>query len=320
MEDYPRNLMELESRFSTNEACRKYLAALRWPDGFVCPRCAHCGAWEKGTGFLECSTCHYQVSVTAGTIFERTRASLPVFFRAIGWVVAQKNGASALGLQRILGLGTYKTAWTWLHKIRHAMITPGHAELGGEIEVDETYLGGLEEGVSGRQTFKKALIAVAAQVDGKRIGRIRMRRIPDVGAASLMDFVEASIAPGSWVHTDGGSGYSGLAERGYDHKITVIKGSGQHAHDLLPRVHLVVSLLKRWIQGTHQGAISPDHLDGYLDEFVFRFNHRASGSRGKLFYRLLQNAMRAEPAPYKKIIKKIRADPEIKSRRRINGS
>lgn len=320
MEDYPRTLMELESRFSTEEACRGYLASLRWPDGFSCPRCAHRVAWEKSNHLLECAACHYQTSVTAGTIFDRTRSPLPVWFRAIWWVVTQKNGASALGLQRILGLGSYETAWTWLHKIRHAMVTPGRADLNGEIEVDETLLGGLEEGVSGRQTFKKALVVIAAQVDGKRIGRIRMRRIPDAGAKSLMNFISASIAPGSLIHTDAWSGYAGLTEKGYAHKVTNIKKAEVPAHELLPRVHLVASLLKRWIQGTHQGAISPEHIDSYLDEFTFRFNRRTSGSRGKLFYRLLQNAMSVAPAPYKQVIKGIRNKPELINRRRCNRS
>ena len=312
--------MELESRFSSEEACREYLTSLRWPDGFVCPHCKHPTAWEKGNGLLECAKCHYQTSVIAGTIFERTRTPLPVWFRAIWWVVTQKNGASALGLQRILGLGSYETAWTWLHKIRHAMATPGRAELDGEIEVDETFLGGLEEGVDGRETFKKALVVIAAQVDGKRIGRIRMRRIPDASGESLMGFITDSIVHGSLVHTDGWSGYAGLAEKGYDHRVTVVKHSGSTAHELLPRVHLVASLLKRWIQGTHQGAVSPAHLDSYLDEFTFRFNRRTSSSRGKLFYRLLQNAMGVTPAPYKKVIKGIRSQPEHKPRRRRDRS
>lgn len=316
MEDYPRTLMELESRFSTEEGCRAYLTSLRWPDGFVCPRCGHRSAWEKANRLLECAACHYQTSVIAGTIFDRTRTSLPVWFRAIWWVVTQKNGASALGLQRILGLGSYETAWTWLHKIRHAMVTPSRADLEGEIEVDETYLGGLEEGVSGRQTFKKALVVIAAQVDGKRIGRIRMQCIPDASEKSLTDFISASIAPGSLIHTDGWPGYAGLTEMGYSHKVTVVKQSESPAHELLPRVHLVASLLKRWVQGTHQGAISQAHLDGYLNEFTFRFNRRTSGSRGKLFYRLLQNAMAVPPAPYKKIIKGIRSGPERINRRK----
>jgi transposase-like protein len=242
----------------------------------------------------------------AGTIFERTQTPLPVWFRAIWWVVTQKNGASALGLQRVLGIGSYETAWTWLHKIRHAMVRPGRDKLNGCVEVDETYLGGLEEGVHGRETFKKALVAIAAQEDGKGIGRIRMRRIPDASAESLLPFVESAVEPGGVIHTDSWRGYAGLETKGYGHKVTVLKRSKASPSDLLPRVHRVASLLKRWILGTHQGAVSPEHLDGYLDEFTFRFNRRNSRSRGKLFYRLLQNAMAVQPAPYKEVIKGIR--------------
>jgi len=306
MEDYPRTIIEFESRFSTEEACRDYLFALRWPDGFECPRCEHNVGWPKGATLWECAACGYQVSVTAGTIFERTRTPLPVWFRAIWWVVTQKNGASALGLQRVLGLGSYETAWTWLHKIRRAMVRPGRDRLTGRIEVDETYLGGLEEGVRGRETFKKALIIVAAQEDGKGIGRIRMRRITDASAASLLPFVRQAIEPGSVVHTDGWPGYAGLKKEGYGHEESVIKRSSASASDLLPRVHRVVSLLKRWLLGTHQGAVSPEHLDSYLDEFTFRFNRRTSRSRGKLFYRLLQGAVAVEPFPYKKLAKNVR--------------
>lgn len=316
MEDYPRTLMELESRFASEEACLEYLAALRWHDGFVCPHCAHTTAWTVGNGLQECTNCHRQTSVTAGTIFDKMRIPLPVFFRAAWWVVTQKNGASALGLQRNLGLKSYKTAWTWLHKLRHAMVAPGRSRLDGEIEVDETYLGGLEEGVSGRETYKKALVVIAAQMDGKKIGRIRMRRIPDASGEHLLRFVGDVAEPGSTIHTDGWSAYGGMVEAGYRHKVTVVKHSDASASDLLPRVHLVASLLKRWILGTHQGAVSPEHLDGYLDEFTFRFNRRSSASRGKLFYRLMQNAVAATPRPYKKIIKGIRNQPEHKPKRR----
>jgi transposase-like protein len=311
MEDYPRTLMELESRFSTDEACREYLVPLRWPNGFVCPHCSHATAWPVGKFLWECADCHRQTSVTAGTIFDRSRLPLPVWFRAIWWVVTQKNGASALGLQRVLGIGNYRTAWTWLHKIRHAMVVQGRSRLTGEIEVDETYLGGLEEGVSGRETYKKARVAIAAQIVGKKIGRIRMRRIPDVSTESLTHFISESIEPGSTVFTDGWQAYAGMTKLGYVHKATVLRKSTSEPNELLPRVHRVASLLKRWILGTHQGAVSPEHLDGYLAEFTFRFNRRTSTHRGKLFYRLLQNAMTVEPAPYKKIIKGIRKSPEF---------
>lgn len=306
MKDYPRSIMELESRFSTEAACREYLASLRWPDGFHCPRCDHDVSWPHDRMLMECAECGHQTSVIAGTIFERTRTPLAVWFREIWWVVSQKNGASALGLQRVLGLGSYETAWTWLHKIRRAMVRPGRDRLTGRVEVDETFLGGLKEGIRGRNTFKKALVVIAAQEEGNGIGRIRMRRLLDASGESLRGFVDSAIEPSSVVCSGGWQGYAGLEAHGYGHEVTVMRTSDASASDLLPRVHRVASLLKRWILGTHQGAVSPEHLDGYLDEFVFRFNRRTSRSRGKLFYRLLQNATAVGPAPYRDIAKHIR--------------
>jgi transposase-like protein len=230
-----------------------------------------------------------------------------MWFRVIWWVTSQKPGVSALGLQRMLGACSYKTAWVWLQKLRRAMVRPGRERLSGRVEVDEAYLGGVEEGVVGRKTFKKALIAVAAEEDGKAIGRIRMRRITDASAESLHAFVSEAVEPGSMVHTDGWDGYAGLRAKGYAHKATPIRA--KKASKLLPRVHRVVSLLKRWLLGTHQGAVSHEHLDGYLDEFTFRFNRRTSQHRGKLFYRLLQNAVVIAPAPYPALIKQVRRRP-----------
>ena len=303
MEDFPRDLPEFEARFSTQAACREYLFRLRWPDGFRCPRCAGRKSWPLREVLLQCASCGYQSSVTAGTIFQDTRKPLTLWFRAIWWVTSQKNGASAMGLQRILGLGSYKTAWTWLHKLRRAMVRPGRDRLSGTIEVDETYWGGLEEGVRGRQTESKALIVVAAQEDGNGIGRIRMRRILDASAESLLPFVEQVIVAGSVVHTDGWLGYLPLEGKGYVHRVTFLRGNKKSPSELMSRVHLVVSLLKRWLLGTHQGAVSHEHLDYYLDEFTFRFNRRTSRSRGKLFFRLLQQAVAVEPAPYKSMVK-----------------
>jgi len=300
VEEYPGTLAELETRFGTEQACRDYLLKLRWPEGFVCPRCRGRSAWTTNRNLLVCAGCQYQASLTAGTIFQDTRKPLTMWFRAIWWVTAQKNGASALGLQRILGLGSYFTAWTWLHKLRRAMVRPGRDRLHGRVEVDETYIGGLEEGVRGRQTETKALVAVACEEEGRAIGRIRLRRIRDASAASLEAFVAEAIEPGSVVHTDGWEGYASLEMKGYTHRVTVLKRGQQSAAELLPRVHLVVSLLKRWLVGTHQGAVSLQHLDYYLDEFTFRFNRRKSRSRGKLFYRLLQQAVAVEPAPYRR--------------------
>jgi transposase-like protein len=302
VEDYPRDLLELEARFSTDAACREYLTQLRWPDGFRCPHCGGAKAWPVRGVLLECAACGVQTSVTAGTIFQDTRTPLPVWFRAMWWVTTQKNGASALGLQRILGLKSYETAWTWLHKLRRAMVRPGRDLLTGRIEVDEGYVGGPEEGLPGRLNLEKTLVIVAAQENGKGIGRIRMRQIPDASAESLIPFVQDSVAPGSVVHTDGWLGYLPVKSNGYHHDVTYLKGNKKAASELLPRVHLVISHLKRWLLGTHQGAVSHKHLDYYLDEFTFRFNRRQSRSRGKLFYRLAQQAVAIDPIPLDQIL------------------
>jgi transposase-like protein/ribosomal protein L37AE/L43A len=307
MEEYPRSLAELEARFSSEAACREYLFRLRWPEGFRCPRCGEKKAWPLRATLWQCAGCGYQASVTAGTIFQDTRTPLTAWFRAMWWVTSQKNGVSALGLQRVLGFGSYQTAWAWLHKLRRAMVRPGRDRLSGRVEVDETYLGGLEEGVHGRETEDKALIVVAVQEEGKGLGRIRMRRIPDASAESLVPFVEASVEPGAVVHTDGWLGYAPLEGKGYLHKITFLHGQKKSASELLPHVHLVVSLLKRWLLGTHQGAVSREHLDYYLDEFTFRFNRRKSRSRGKLFFRLVQQAVAVEPTTYQSIVNSAKA-------------
>ena len=306
MKEYPRTLGEFEARFATDESCRDYLFRLRWPDGFVCPRCGHARAWPTGTGRWECGACGYQASVTAGTIFQDTRRPLKMWFRAIWWVTSQKTGASALGLQQALGLGSYKTAWTWLQKLRRAMVRPGRDRLSGRVEVDESFLGGLEEGHRGRSLLNKTLIVVAAEEDGRKIGRIRMRRIPDASAESLQPFVRDNVEARSVVHTDGWAGYRGLSACGYAHEVTIRGKRKQAASELLPRVHRVISLLKRWLMGTHQGAVSHDYLDYYLDEFTFRFNRRTSRFRGQLFMRLLETAVQIEPLPYKDIIRHVK--------------
>lgn len=306
MEDYPKTLTEFETRFSTEEDCRRYLLELRWPEGFVCPRCGGHEAWTTERELMVCTACGYHASVTTGTIFEKTHKPLTLWFRAIWWLTALKTGASALGLQRVLGLKSYKTAWTWLHKLRRAMVRPGRDRLSGRVQVDETYIGAGEKGVRGRGTESKALVVVAAQENGKRVGRIRMRRVQDASAASLHPFVEDTIEPGSVVHTDGWEGYVGLEKKGYHHEITVLAKHKEPASELLPHVHHVVALLKNWMAGTLHDGVSHEHLDYYLDEFTFRFNRRTSGSRGKLFYRLMQHAVQVGPAPYKTMVKHVR--------------
>jgi transposase-like protein len=296
--DYPRTLQEFDGWFSDEDRCREYLVRLRWPDGFVCPICSGTSGWVTARGGIRCARCQRQTSATAGTVFSGTRKPLRTWFQAIWYVTNQKLGVSALGLQRVLGFGSYQTGWTWLHKLRRAMVRPGRDRLTGEAEVDEMYVGGVEHGVVGRRVSKKALVAIAAEVRGRATGRVRMARVVDASGDSLLPFVQAAVTKGSVVRTDGWRGYGGLGDLGYDHRPRRIATSGKPAHVVMPRVHLVASLLNRWWLGTHQGAILPKHLDYYLDEFTFRFNRRQSRARGLLFYRLLQQAAMVDPVPY----------------------
>jgi transposase-like protein len=297
-EDYPRTLLELESRFATDEACCEYLRVLRWPQGFVCPRCGGSKSWKMVRNLLLCSACRRQTSVTAGTVFQDTRLPLVLWFRAMWHVTNEKNGVSALSLQRALGLGSYKTAWLLLHKLRRAMVRPDRDKLGGLVEVDEAYWGGKEEGVVGRLTKDKALIFIAVEerIEGRRtvVGRCRLFKITDTSRTTLHQAIADAIEPGSTVRTDGLSSY--LALKGYAHErqIQTQQPVGEY---VLPRAHLVISLFKRWLMGTHQGSASPKYLDDYLNEFTFRFNRRKSKSRGKLFYRLVQQAVALTPTP-----------------------
>jgi len=302
MEDYPKNLMEFEARFATEKACHEYLLQLRWPEGFLCPRCSGRKAWATGRGLLYCTACSHQVSLTAGTILQDTRKPLQMWFRAMWLMTSQKNGVSALGLQQALGLGSYQTAWTWLHKLRRAMVRPGRDRLVGSVEVDETYVGGYEEGVIGRGAEEKSLVIIGVEKDGRRIGRVRMSVIDDFSSDSLCGFVQNAVESGSTIRTDGLRSYQALPRWGYIHDRIVQKEHKETASELLPGVHRVASLLKRWLLGTHHGSVSRQHLGYYLDEYTFRFNRRTSRHRGKLFYRLVQQAIAIEPTPYQQII------------------
>ena len=298
MDDYPRNLGELDTRLATEAACREYLAGLRWPDGFRCPRCGANKAWRT-VGLLRCAACEYKSSLIAGTIFEGTHKPLTVWFRAIWWVVSQKNGASAKGVQRILELGSYQTAWAWLHKLRRAMVRPGRDRLDGTVEMDETYVGGEKPGKRGRGALGKTLVVVAVQDKGKQgIGRLRMGVVSDASQETLSGFASQTVVPGSTIRTDDWSGYGTLSRAGYQHAVVP-------SHEL-KIAHLAVSLLKRWLGGTHQGAVSPEHLAYYLDEYTFRFNRRRADHRGLLFYRILQNAMHHERITYRQIVQHVR--------------
>jgi transposase-like protein len=300
---------EFVKRFSTEEQCRDYLFQLRWPNGFKCPRCG-CNEYRllRNTLF-DCKACKYQVSVIAGTIFQDTRTSLRTWFIAIWWITTQKYGASAEGLQQVLGLGSYETAWTWLHKIRKAMVRSDRTKLSGVVEIDEAYIGGEEHGGStGRGTGNKVLVAIAVELIQKTnkkglnpLGRVRMSVIDDASKASLMPFIENNIEKGSEIVSDGWASYSSLSSSGYKHTVH-LQSKKQDGEKILPHVHLVISLLKRWLLGTHQGAVSDKHMQTYLEEYTFRFNRKSSKKRGLLFYRLLEGAVNCPPHTYADIV------------------
>lgn len=243
---------------------------------------------------MRCRSCHRDIRVTAGTIFQDSRLPLRLWFRAMWLLTNQKTGMSALGLQRALGLGSYRTAWICLHKLRRAMVRPGREALSGEVEVDETMVGGREKGSGGRHLGKKSLVIIAAEVRGSGTGRIRIQQIPDASKEHLMAFIQEVIVPGSVVVTDGLPVYTNVTKLGYAHLPKVPKTGREEASKLMPRIHHAASLLKRWLLGIHHGSFSKRQLAYYLDEFVFRFNRRRSPDRGQLFYRLVQQAVAVE--------------------------
>jgi len=293
VEDFPKSLIEFEKRFATEEACREYLIKLRWPNGFRCPKCQHEKAWLTKRKPFHCTYCKHETSITAGTIFQDTRKPIQVWFRAMWYVVNQKNGVSALGLQRVLGFSRYETTWLLLHKLRRAMVRPNRDLLSGLVEVDETYIGGKKAGKRGRGAAGKALVLIAVEDKGNHFGRIRLKHISNASGESLFPVIKDNIESGSDIRTDGWNGYENLDKKGYQH--IVARKSTDVGDNLLPLANRIASLLKRWIIGTHQGGIRFSHLDYYLDEFTFRFNRRTSSSRGKLFYRLIQQAVSVSP-------------------------
>ena len=293
---YPRTLSEFQARFATDGDCARYLYDCRWENGFRCPRCGHGRAYLLATRAIEkCAGCGYQVSVTAGTVLHRTRVPLRLWFWAAHMVTTHTPGISALQLQRQLGLRRYETAWAMLQKLRRSMVRPERDRLREVVEVDETYVGGVEEGLrGGRQKGRKVIVAAAVEVRGLGSGRVRLALIEDVSHKSLVPFVEATVEPGSIVRTDGWRGYDPLGEHGYDHRPKT-QGSAKNAPKLLPRVHRVFSNLKTWLAGTHHG-VSPQHLPHYLNEYVFRFNRRRTPMAA--FQSLLGLATRQAPTTY----------------------
>ena len=308
--EYPSSTGEFLSWFATDADCLDYLEWLRWPEGFVCRACGHAGAWRLGDGRIRCAGCNERTSVTAGTIFDRTRTPLTVWFTACWLFATQKDGISALSLQRLLDIGSYQTAWAMLHRLRSVLIRPGRERLAGRVEVDETFIGGEEPGLRvGRRKGNKSLVGVAIERrEPKGFGRCRMGILADASTESLRAFLSDHVEEGATVLTDGWQPYRGATAGRYVHERLV--APGRLAPQLLPGVHRVASLSKRWLLGTHQGSVDDGHLPGYLNEFVFRFNRRSSRRRGLVFYRVLELAVDHEPVRYRDLIIRPQPAPE----------
>lgn len=301
---YPKTLPEFEKFFPDEASCEKYLKELRWQEGFSCPECSfHGQAWKSGRSLHICPRCRHNTSITSGTIFHRSRIPLRLWFLAAWEMTSTKHGTTALDIQRTLGISSYRTAWRMAHKFRAAMVRADRTQLSGVVEADETYLGPSEENVKGRETVSKTLIAIAVEVTPHRLGRVRLRSVPDASTMSIIRFLTDVVSRGSEIHTDGWPTYRQLNYIGFKHEATVISDSSDPAHVSMPAVHRVASLLKRWLLGVEQGGIAAAHLPAYLEEFTFRFNRRHSKARGLLFYRLLEQAVKTDPLPEKDIVK-----------------
>lgn len=291
---YPINVMNFEDAFPTDQACYEYLCLVKWPNGFVCPECHYTECWILKNHARKCKRCRKTISVIAGTVFQDLRSPMRLIFQAMWYMVCEKQGVSALNLQQILGLGSYETAWSWLHKFRRAMVRPGRDRLSGIVEIDETLVGGIKPGKRGRGAEGKELVLIAVEKDKKGIGRIRLKHIPDATGATLEKAIDEMVVPGSTIRTDGWRGYSKLGQKGYTHTVLVHDEQEPGEHPT-PFVDRIASLLKRWLLGTHQGAQRFSHIQYYLDEYTFRFNRRKSKSRGQLFLRLVQQALLIDP-------------------------
>jgi transposase-like protein len=300
--EYPKNQIEFEKMFSTEEDCFNFLSELKYPDGFICHACSRNEFWINSRDVIVCKYCRGETSITSGTIFHRSRLPLTTIFRALWWIIAQRNGVSAKGLQAILGIGGYQTAWAWLHKFRRVMVLSDREKLSGIVEVDETLVGGKKPGKRGRGAGGKMLVIIAVEIKDFGTGRIRLNYLPDGSRKSINPFLKDNIAEGTHVVTDGWKGYVDIKKMGFTHEIsqsTIFTDD----EEILPNAHRVASLLKRWLLGTHQNYIEKKHLQYYLDEFVFRHNRRKAKNRGLLFLTLMKQAVKNKPNSYYDLVK-----------------
>jgi transposase-like protein len=295
-EDYPLTYREFVTMFPDDNSCIDYLTKLRWENGFVCIKCKKASKpWSQTHNRLTCPYCHYQTTVTAGTIFDKTRTPLTTWLEAAWHLTTAKNGMSAKTIEKTLGI-SYRVAWTMLQRFRVAMVRTQRGKLSGKVEIDEILVGGVDKGGKRGRGSKKNIVVIAVELlEPKGFGRVRMRFIPDASSKSLTNFINDVVEPNSIVCTDGWASYNNVESLGYTHEVTVVSTSEDQAHVSMPGVHQVAALLKRWILGTHQGSISDEHLQSYLEEYTFRFNRRKSKNRGLIFRRLLEQAVCTHP-------------------------
>ena len=300
IEDFPMSEIEFEKRFSTEQACMDYLAQMKWPEGFCCQRCGHREYWISAKRLYICTRCESGYSLTAGTVMHGTKKPLTYWFKAMWWFTTRKSGVNAVNLKELLGLGSYQTAWAWLHKLRRCTIRQSREPLSGNVEVDEFFIGGQKPGKRGRGADGKTIVLTAVEKEGNRFGRIRLQVVPDCSGDALERFVRTNVVPGSRVRTDGWKGYN-FASKNYSHD-KVIASKTIDKNSVLPGVHRIASLVKRLMLGTFQGRFGPEHIQSYMDEYVFRFNRRTSRNIGKKFMRIVQQVFSSTKTTYRQIV------------------
>jgi len=301
-DDFPGSELEFERRFSNQRACQRYLAKMKWPEGFICRKCSHHQYWESARKLYICTRCETPHSLTAGTVMHATKKPLVYWFKDMWWFTTRKSGVNTANLKELLGLGSYQTAWTWLHKLRGRTIRHGRERLYGCAEVDEFFIGVQQPGKRGRGANGKTIVVAAVEKKGRnKIGRIRLQVVPDCTGDTLEQFVMTDIEPASQVVTDGWKGYNCLDPESYEHQQVIARQESDKA-SVLPEVHLVASLVKWIMLGTFQGRFGPEHLQSYMDEYVFRFNRRKSRNIGKKFMRIVQQVVTSTQTTFRKIV------------------
>jgi len=316
MKKYPENFIDFIDYFATDLDCRNYILAMRWGNGFTCSTCGHNEYWtNEKISYCICRECRHRISLLAGTVMQDSKLPVRVWFAAMWLFVTQKDGISAKSLQENLGLCSYRSSWSLLHKLRVAMVRSDREKLSGVVEVDEEYIGGvLEDGKKGRGSENKQLVVVAVQLEkipgnnpnrpllrDYRLAKIRAKHIPNASKIELHNFIKENIEKGSTIIRDGWAGYSGIDDEGY-HSEIIKMSEATSEEEKLPHIHLAISLIKRWILGTYQGNIDENNLQIYLEEYAFRFNRKTSHNRGWLFYRMVQGALSTRPHPYESLL------------------